>query len=364
MSTHWVSGYPNLVAEWHPTRNGELSPSEVSYGSAAQHLVEVRGGARPRMGRDPEPTDVAWRRLPVLRGEARLGDERPRDLRPGDRLRVAPDAERRADPRPHRRRLDTNRVVEMPGRRRARLGQLAPRADSRPVRLPVLQESPCLPNELARCARARDRSRMARSAQRSLRMGRPFRLVAQSVVALRPRPVARVVRRHRLARTAPERMSDLRGQEGHPRAVAREEGTGDREGVAPHEERGASPVAGQRGVERAHLVAVREWARMARARQRSDGPATQRMRPVQPRADEGDAKATRGGPARRRERRPGASLGSSGRRFVLVQPRGEQPRRDGPRDRRDPEQPELLERPSSDEDRGPRAPRGVHRRNS
>jgi hypothetical protein len=28
-----VSGYPQLVAEWHPTKNGLLSPDEISYGS-------------------------------------------------------------------------------------------------------------------------------------------------------------------------------------------------------------------------------------------------------------------------------------------------------------------------------------------
>jgi hypothetical protein len=32
-SKHWVAGYPRLLAEWHPTRNGDLFPDEVSYGS-------------------------------------------------------------------------------------------------------------------------------------------------------------------------------------------------------------------------------------------------------------------------------------------------------------------------------------------
>jgi hypothetical protein len=32
-SKYWVSGYPNLAAEWHPTLNGDLSPRDVSYGS-------------------------------------------------------------------------------------------------------------------------------------------------------------------------------------------------------------------------------------------------------------------------------------------------------------------------------------------
>ena len=32
-SRRWVAGYPKLVAEWHPDRNGPLFPDEVSFGS-------------------------------------------------------------------------------------------------------------------------------------------------------------------------------------------------------------------------------------------------------------------------------------------------------------------------------------------
>ncbi len=32
-SKHWVAGYPELVAQWHPTRNGDLFPDEVSFSS-------------------------------------------------------------------------------------------------------------------------------------------------------------------------------------------------------------------------------------------------------------------------------------------------------------------------------------------
>ena len=32
-SRRWVGGYPHLVAEWHPTKNGTLLPDEVSHGS-------------------------------------------------------------------------------------------------------------------------------------------------------------------------------------------------------------------------------------------------------------------------------------------------------------------------------------------
>jgi hypothetical protein len=33
-SRNWVAGYPRLLAEWHPTKNGGLFPDEVSFGSA------------------------------------------------------------------------------------------------------------------------------------------------------------------------------------------------------------------------------------------------------------------------------------------------------------------------------------------
>ena len=29
----FLSEYPELVSEWHPTKNGELKPDEVSHGS-------------------------------------------------------------------------------------------------------------------------------------------------------------------------------------------------------------------------------------------------------------------------------------------------------------------------------------------
>jgi hypothetical protein len=32
-SKYWVAGYPQLVREWHPTKNGHLVPDEVTYGS-------------------------------------------------------------------------------------------------------------------------------------------------------------------------------------------------------------------------------------------------------------------------------------------------------------------------------------------
>ena len=32
-SGYWVASYPALMAQWHPTLNGDLSPREISYGS-------------------------------------------------------------------------------------------------------------------------------------------------------------------------------------------------------------------------------------------------------------------------------------------------------------------------------------------
>ena len=32
-SRYWVAGYPSLLAQWHPTRNVDIFPDEVSYGS-------------------------------------------------------------------------------------------------------------------------------------------------------------------------------------------------------------------------------------------------------------------------------------------------------------------------------------------
>lgn len=33
-SRQWVAGWPRLVAEWHPTKNGDLFPDQVSFGSS------------------------------------------------------------------------------------------------------------------------------------------------------------------------------------------------------------------------------------------------------------------------------------------------------------------------------------------
>jgi hypothetical protein len=58
----WIAEYPELVAQWHPTRNGELRPDDLSYGSARSVWWSC---AR---GRDHE-----WRASPNNRTSGRSG---------------------------------------------------------------------------------------------------------------------------------------------------------------------------------------------------------------------------------------------------------------------------------------------------
>lgn len=43
-SRRWLAGYPRLVAEWHPTRNVDLFPDQVSYGSQRYIWWKCSGG--------------------------------------------------------------------------------------------------------------------------------------------------------------------------------------------------------------------------------------------------------------------------------------------------------------------------------
>lgn len=43
-SRYWVAGYPKLVAQWHPTKNGDLLPDEISYGSGRRVWWKCPGG--------------------------------------------------------------------------------------------------------------------------------------------------------------------------------------------------------------------------------------------------------------------------------------------------------------------------------
>jgi hypothetical protein len=61
-STYWVSGWPGLVAEWHPTRNAGLEPHQVSHGSG-----------RKVWWKCPRGPDHEWRASPNNRTAGRTG---------------------------------------------------------------------------------------------------------------------------------------------------------------------------------------------------------------------------------------------------------------------------------------------------
>ena len=61
-SRYWVAGYPRLLAQWHSTKNGDLFPDEVSYGSA-RHI----------WWRCPNGPDHEWRATPSNRIGKRRG---------------------------------------------------------------------------------------------------------------------------------------------------------------------------------------------------------------------------------------------------------------------------------------------------
>jgi|HubBroStandDraft_1064217.scaffolds.fasta_scaffold38087_1 hypothetical protein len=61
-SKYWVSGWPEIVAEWHPTRNAALDPGDVSYGSG-----------RKVWWKCPRGPDHEWRASPNNRTAGRTG---------------------------------------------------------------------------------------------------------------------------------------------------------------------------------------------------------------------------------------------------------------------------------------------------
>jgi len=61
-SGYWVSGWPELVAEWHPTRNAGLGPHEVSHGSGRRVWWKC-----------PRGPDHEWRASPNNRTAGRTG---------------------------------------------------------------------------------------------------------------------------------------------------------------------------------------------------------------------------------------------------------------------------------------------------
>jgi hypothetical protein len=61
-SAYWISGWPALVAQWHPTKNGTLVPDDVSYGSGRRVWWKC-----------PEGADHEWRASPNNRSAGRTG---------------------------------------------------------------------------------------------------------------------------------------------------------------------------------------------------------------------------------------------------------------------------------------------------
>jgi len=72
-SKYWVAGYPRLVSEWHPTKNGDLFPDELSYGSnrrvwwqCRRHAEHVwRSAPKDRVRRDERCPFCSNHRLSV-----------------------------------------------------------------------------------------------------------------------------------------------------------------------------------------------------------------------------------------------------------------------------------------------------------
>lgn len=61
-SAYWVSGWPDLSQEWHPTRNGDLQPFQVSHGSALRVWWKCSRGP-----------DHEWRASPNNRTAGKTG---------------------------------------------------------------------------------------------------------------------------------------------------------------------------------------------------------------------------------------------------------------------------------------------------
>ncbi len=127
---------PDLAAELHPTRNGDLDPFAVARWSVQP--VWWRCGS---CGHE-------WRVTPQNRaGCPRCSARRPvprerslATLRPRPGRRAAPDPQRRPRPPPDRRERQSARVVAMP-LLRARMGGARRRPPSQPRRLLVLRET-------------------------------------------------------------------------------------------------------------------------------------------------------------------------------------------------------------------------------
>ena len=126
---------------WHPTKNGDLKPSQVSDRTAKRIGCNARRAVR--MAREPAGDSQRESQVPVVPWEkgtlSRQGQQRPRAKEAGRRQAAPPRAERRpARRRPSRPRRRHGVVVRTVRPRLAREGAHALHARRR--QLPVLQE--------------------------------------------------------------------------------------------------------------------------------------------------------------------------------------------------------------------------------
>jgi hypothetical protein len=92
-SKQWVAGYPQLVAEWHPTKNIDLYPHEVRYASnlsiwwkckkGPDHEWRASANVRTRSGAGVQPCPFcSGRRVSITNSLATIAPELARQLHP------------------------------------------------------------------------------------------------------------------------------------------------------------------------------------------------------------------------------------------------------------------------------------------
>lgn len=98
-SRYWVAGYQHLVAEWHPTRNPDVYPDEVSYGSGKRIWWKCAkgpdhewcGSATNRTSHGRGCPFCANRAVSVTNSLASLAPEIAREWHPTKNARLTPD---------------------------------------------------------------------------------------------------------------------------------------------------------------------------------------------------------------------------------------------------------------------------------
>jgi hypothetical protein len=81
---YWLSGYPALVAQWHPTKNPDLFPDVLRYGSPRKVWWKCTLGTGPRVV-CPGHRPGEGRGMPVLHESLCLGDQLPGSVAAGRR---------------------------------------------------------------------------------------------------------------------------------------------------------------------------------------------------------------------------------------------------------------------------------------